>query len=331
MLGFAPCRLSLAKVVRASAAFPGGLPPLRYSSKWYFAVTREAIPIQLRMTGEWSTGHYRPTVFLLADGGMWNNLATQAFLEDRLWYGWDSSGQKRTQPAGLLIVANASAPVLASGIARFLPPLLGEGAALRRSLKLAIANTVVPRIEAIRERPDAAVVSILDSHGRALDGLAEEDVARKLPPDCDALRLYKRYLASDNTIGDMTWPFRDTAPWRVYDYDGYSGKADNNADVPTSFTRLPRWRAVLLVAHAYENAQAELSAVLGLPLPASPDHGTPVGGLLSETRRDKRSASRRDFASWRRARRKDRTLRTRKQATGPYGELPQPPVDRAQA
>ncbi len=164
-------------------------------------------------------------------------------------------------------------------------------------------------------------MSILDGHDRALRTIG----SAHLPPDCDAMRLHRSFLDSERTLGDMTWEFADTDPWRVYDVAGEHGKADANADVRTSFTRIARWRAVLLVAQAAETAQAELSAVLGLPLPAMPSHRDRFERLLPETRRDARLAVLGDRASRRRRRRKARTLHTRQQRTQHYGQLARAP------
>jgi predicted acylesterase/phospholipase RssA len=311
VLGFSlRVQLPLARVVRASAAFPGGIPPLRYKSRRHFALTRSEISTQLRMTGNYSLGHYAPRIFMLADGGIWNNLATEPFLEDRLWFGPDITHDhvsKRSQPPGLLIVANASSPLLASGIRDYQAPLLGEAFSFKRSLKIATANTVVPRIKAIRARTDTAVVSIIDSYDRALSELHDPQLIARLPPDCDALKLWRAH--TDFSVGDFLVTFEDTKPWRVHDVGGHTGKADNNADIRTSLTRIPRWRVIMLLTQAYENAQSELAVMLGLPVPKTSAGVSRFDRLISETPRDRKRELRGDRTSRARRRRRYRTMR----------------------
>jgi len=243
VLGSSRCtQQPLARVVRASAAFPGGIPPLRYKSPRHFTLTFAEAAAQLRITGNYRFGHYAPRIFILADGGIWNNLATEPFLADHPWHGPEINnvGSMHSQPAELLIVANASASVLASSIRDFYAPLLGDVFSFKRSLKIATENTVLPRIEAIRARPDAAVVSILDYFGRALAELENNNVISRLPPECDALRLWRQHKAA--APGGK---FEDTPPWCVYAHLGYYDKRDNNADIKTSLGRIPRWRAIM--------------------------------------------------------------------------------------
>ena len=84
------------------------------------------------------------------------------------------------------------------------------------------------------------MVSILDYFGRALAELENNNVISRLPPECDALRLWRQHKAA--APGGK---FEDTPPWCVYAHLGYYDKRDNNADIKTSLGRIPRWRAIM--------------------------------------------------------------------------------------
>lgn len=132
---------TIAETVRASAGFPG-IPPRR------FRMPRDPkIPASIRA----------PTIAFLADGGLWNNLGTQAQREDGLlgtYAGRDSDGVLRPfarSPRWMpLLVVNGSAPLRPShpGIHRV--PGLAIFAALFATTRILTANTVVPRVDAMK-------------------------------------------------------------------------------------------------------------------------------------------------------------------------------------
>lgn len=112
--------LTWASLVRASAGFPG-IPPRRF-----------------RLELEDGSHH----LAFLSDGGIWNNLATQAF-EDR--FIWSGDGP------WVVLVIDASAPLERHKAGRLHVPLLSEIVALVRQVVIQNFNTVLPR-RAIYER-----------------------------------------------------------------------------------------------------------------------------------------------------------------------------------
>ena len=134
---------SLAEWVRASAAFPG-IPPRRIR----FPPDPDiALVAQL------------PDVGFVADGGLWNNLGSQALREDYLlgtYTAWDN-GVKRPRDVNVpgqripLICVNASAPLSASRPTFFYGPLIAQVSWLSRYLNIQNTNTVLPRVEAMRK------------------------------------------------------------------------------------------------------------------------------------------------------------------------------------
>jgi hypothetical protein len=122
---------TLSTAVRASAAFPGGIPPKRFRlGKYGFQsdAGQDMTWYALRHLGQHRLNP--PRFVFLADGGVWNNLGTQAIVEDKgrsgsqLWQ-WlpfeelqeDARVPVSTTRQHWMIVANASAalpPPLAS-------------------------------------------------------------------------------------------------------------------------------------------------------------------------------------------------------------------------
>jgi hypothetical protein len=134
--------LSIAELVRASAAFPG-IPPRRL----------RVPPDQANLFVADS-----PSVAFLAHGGLWNNLGTQVMREDGFLgsYGErDASGIPRPywsdRPADLPILCfNGSAPLRPSNPWIFTVPGLALLKALLQTTYILDANTVLPRVAAMQ-------------------------------------------------------------------------------------------------------------------------------------------------------------------------------------
>jgi hypothetical protein len=121
-------RLSVPAILRASAGFPG-IPPRR-----------------LRLIGDsWTSSLYpvrrQGSVVFLSDGGVWNNLGTQAVVEDNFYH-----GEVGTPPMVVLCL-DASADVSESSGWNFSIPGGAEIQDLWRSAMISNANTVAPRRE----------------------------------------------------------------------------------------------------------------------------------------------------------------------------------------
>jgi predicted acylesterase/phospholipase RssA len=150
--------LCLSDAVYASAAFPVAFPPLRV-----------AVP-PLEMSGG-DVAEDRPANLLLADGGIFNNLATD-------WYddvvkassallGKDSRFQMPKDRVKEFIVINASAPARAERLPDTWPERNLK--ALRRVTSILYENTLSPRLLALGdERRTEENVTILDISTRPL-------------------------------------------------------------------------------------------------------------------------------------------------------------------
>ena len=260
----------LSTAVRASAAFPGGFPPKRL---WvdiakYNHGTHEIVwqlenvgrQVQDDLSGR-LIPPYRPRVLFLADGGIWNNLGTQAFLEhnlDRL-VGELHAENRWGRPEMRCIVANASAPLRPRKLWRLHMPLLGELAALRRSANILNVNTVAPRAEQFRLLNNFVVVGLTDNWDRALES-ADFKALQAAHPEEDA-KLF------DEPVG-IKFP-REVGEWGIwaelnlYSELGSEGLARLCSSIPTTLGRIPRERAIKLLIHAYQNAQTEVYVQFG--------------------------------------------------------------------
>jgi hypothetical protein len=132
---------TIAETVRASAGFPG-IPPRRYRM-----VRDPKVPGSLAA----------PTVAFLADGGLWNNLGTQAQREDGFlasYAGRGADGVLRPfgrSPESMPVLAiNGSAPLKPSHPGVYRIPGLAMAAAMLAITRILTANTVVPRVDSMR-------------------------------------------------------------------------------------------------------------------------------------------------------------------------------------
>ena len=133
---------SIAGIVRASAAFPG-IPPRRVSMP---DDPNPKFPAGL------------PKVAFLADGGLWNNLGTQVLREDRFLgrYGELEDGVLRpyfsADGFGIpLLCYNGSAQLRPSHPFVYRVPGLALAMSLFRVAGILSANTVTPRVDAMRK------------------------------------------------------------------------------------------------------------------------------------------------------------------------------------
>lgn len=121
-------RLSVAAVLRASAGFPG-IPPRRF-----------------RLIGDsWTSSSWPPwsrgALTFLSDGGIWNNLGTQASVEDHFFQG------EKCTPSMVVLCLDASAGVCERSGWNFAIPGWAEIQDLWRSAMISNTNTVAPRRE----------------------------------------------------------------------------------------------------------------------------------------------------------------------------------------
>jgi predicted acylesterase/phospholipase RssA len=237
--GWGPSSIELAEAVYASAAFPGLFPPLRIRSS--------LLPL--------SGGHVpgpSPAVLVLADGGAYNNLATQwerlaARMRDNPW---EVDKRFRMPPlTDFHLVVNASAPPRAIQLSR--SPVMRSLLAFIRVTIVMYENTVRPRLSALRgveAVESTALIDLAESPLEAVERLASspsfdaEERARAVA----SIKLLK--LAPQNY-----WiEFRGTT-----------------STLKTTLAPIGTAPASSLLRHAYLSASAVLNARLGTPGPAS--------------------------------------------------------------
>ncbi len=210
--------VKLKKAVRASAAFPGAIPPRRHRP-----------------------APKEPTRFL-ADGGVWNNLGTQLFDHAKeLRFLVESDLEKEFDDlfAGRLIVINASAPLDQTSRIPLRVPIVAELMGIVRSMRLLYENSVGPRVSSIRAeaggRHSAApiIVDIKDATWFVSGGFAW---ATEETHWAEWRRVYEvqRTLAPA-----LSW--RDAGYW-----------------IPTTFGRLSQQKALTLLLEGYAGAMFKL-------------------------------------------------------------------------
>ena len=251
--------LRLDRAVRASAAFPGLIPPARLSIRrlglsWRHRVHRQP-PALRHMAGQ--PEHRSGRSLHLADGGVSNNLAT--------------SETDPTNVGGhIVLVVDASAPPSTRRLLGLAIPYLGEIVALQRSMTVLYANTVEPRM------------AELDTRGALILARAEADgpfedfpiVVRVTDNTSDAVRRIRRMRrrAALPELDDDAQSLLETTRryWNHaarYLRDRYQLKvmAVRSSTVPTTFGKLDRAEAVGLMIHGYLDTMLALSNATHAP------------------------------------------------------------------
>lgn len=139
---------AVASAVRASAAFPGGLPPLRVDAGNYAIHPTFRQVVGWHADREFSDMKFEaPATMYLADGGVWNNLGTDWFLSSRPADLGLGSGD-RYVAARQFIVVDASAPAVPKMSLWYLRyPWIAEIGSIVRTLKALSNSTVLSRID----------------------------------------------------------------------------------------------------------------------------------------------------------------------------------------
>jgi hypothetical protein len=178
---FSASHLTLAELVRASAAFPG-IPPRRIH-----------VPVdpQVELVA------HSPRVAFLADGGLWNNLGSQVVREDGFIGTHAAWGNGTLRPYGRipshvpLLCFNGSAPLAPTKVWSFQIPGVALARSLLQTTEILNANTVLPRV---------------DSMTRAF----ERRTLRSLPPD----HLDPVDLVADLRPSNDVWPGLLPGTWK---------------------------------------------------------------------------------------------------------------------
>lgn len=287
---FDASKLSIAELVRASAAFPGITP------------RRLSIPSDPRI----DLVAELPRVAFLADGGLWNNLGTQVSREDGFigsHAAWDD-GVLRPYYARLaeempVLCFNGSAALNPTCTWAFSIPGIALLRSLLQATEILNANTVLPRVDAMRRkfhrrttwratRPDhndpldlvADLSPIRVTSAAYRSGALSPEVIRKSAPDVKAwesntlmsVRLAREFAAKDPTIDWLARILDPSEPQGSHPACGFADINDWDAlhrsdtwkqlvekegagrvDAPTTLGRIESGLARRLIARGYLN------------------------------------------------------------------------------
>ena len=139
----------LADAVGASNAFPVAFPPKRLRPAKFDFQTSGYAGLRMMDTSIFQPGDRQPTWLRLADGGLWNNLATDWYADDTPMHQTGYSGAFRRPDALIVIDGSAPPKVKRRRIGLFIPGWT-EVDAVRRSLDVLYTSTVEARSEALR-------------------------------------------------------------------------------------------------------------------------------------------------------------------------------------
>ena len=278
--------LSLGAVVRASAAFPGAIPPRRF----------RLVGTGLRRSRfDFNRQCERKTAFL-SDGGVWNNLATD-WMDSRFWRQRLAGQARLGGPArmqnnagaspGQLIVVNSSYPQPATRGWLWSIPFVAEFAVLLRVALILLQNTIQPRIDALRARTrsgwlfDTSKPGIDERAYRREEGTGGRAAVVSIHESFGVLGMAERHRVDPSgapwvpSVDGYLWErIREAADFpKVLKFaDGWTIEAQEipskSQEVPTTFGRMNRRIAALLIWHGYVATRNECHVVFGSRLHA---------------------------------------------------------------
>lgn len=265
-------QISVASAVRASAAFPGGIPPMRLD------VHRLGVsPTAIQSLTLWQQLVFRdvkkpPSILYLADGGVWNNLGTD-------WFNPSTASLVLTavdaQPeCKELLVVDASAPTAAKPrLGWFWLPYAAEVLLLFRVWEVSYASTVNARVEDLESRASSEVRSETRRERPLL--------VRMLDPVSKSIKWPLLAWRGDPDHWSGRWSawlalkrlFSAQIPSKRLVVRGLARLHERTALVPTTLFRIPPEVAVQVLLHGFvstaqalarsrEQAQAEILAKL---------------------------------------------------------------------
>lgn len=143
--GFWKCEgLPLTSAVRASAAFPAAFPP-----KWLRLSKASRADAAVDEARRRLTHENPPESVFLVDGGVWNNIATSWFEEDRPLSALYTR-KVQFRPKRLLVV-NATAPFRRRTTLPLLGLPFGEVVGLTRVIDILLSSTIAPRVTSLTD------------------------------------------------------------------------------------------------------------------------------------------------------------------------------------
>lgn len=244
--------IGVADAVRASAAFPGGIPPKCLKvAEFGLALTplqqaRRSQEVIFRDTKQ-------PNMLYLADGGVWNNLGTDWF--DPLTRISLPASLKHRRADQLLIIDATAPTAVKDQLPSLRYPWLAEVCALFRVLVVSYTSSVMARIQEFTRRTAVGGSDAAPVASRMVDPVSDVATERLAwlgyPGSWSArlsfagflMRLFKPWTFRKQ------WVVRRLADMHLW-----------NSRVPTTLFRIPREIAVQLLIHGYVATGNSLSA-----------------------------------------------------------------------
>ena len=259
-------QIRVSTAVRASAAFPGGIPPMRMNIH-----ELDIVPTPLEQLRQWQQLVLRdvrqPSVLYLADGGVWNNLGTEWFepsTQERIWSVEDSY-----LPAKQVLVVDAGAPAVAKRrLNWFWLPYIAEVLALYRAMLVSYTSTVEARVDHMKSR-----ASKLDRESAKEQ---EHLLVRMIDPvsNIEGITLGKLAWLGDPDHWSGRWSLaralkallRDgTPPVRRLVVRNFARLNEWTARVPTTLFAVPAEVALQLLIHGYVSTAHRMVESRGAP------------------------------------------------------------------
>jgi hypothetical protein len=221
--------LPIAAIVRASAAFPG-IPPrkLRIPSD-------SQIPDVKQL----------PRVAFLADGGLWNNLGSQALREDRLTGAYCTEENRVLRPHAVdtsvvdripLLCFNAGAPLRPAWPYVFHIPVLAVVRSFLQVANILTINTVQPRLEAMEDMHSPRTTTVPSN--LVVDLRPTEELRGRIRD--------RKGVAIDWHTWDALWQH---PAWKELT----NKEGEGTVDAPTTLGRIEAASARRLLGRAYVN------------------------------------------------------------------------------
>lgn len=243
----APGDLPLTRAVQASAALPGAFAPT-------------VLPLKRHKFSPPVAGD-RPNRLLLADGGVYDNMATEwpLRLSARVQEGKPPSPPPHA--VDQVVVVNASAGLGVTRRRSVTVPLVGEVTSL-----LAVKDVLYDQTTAVRRR-------LLDARFRATKaGLADEGI--RLDGGMVQIDRSPYELPAKFARGDDDLARRAKAALEVLTpdaEDAWRSEAEANRSVKTTLSKISPERAASLLRHAYVLTMVNMHVLCDYPLLAVPD------------------------------------------------------------
>jgi len=241
-----PGDVPLHTVVHASAAYPGGFPPVWLPTRRH------------RFLEAQDDDGARADSMALVDGGVYDNMADQWGQGiTRRKKRWGQLAEELRGPDELIVV-NSSAPMRWGEVGKLRIPFLGELTTLRRDMNVLYDNTTTPRRRLLLEVFTAAMRS-----GQGLRGTVVQISQSPLDvPTSFAQGPVEDELAQ--RAHTVLAALRGTEP-------EWSETVKATSSVKTTLSRVPSPQAELLLWHGYVLAMANTHVILDYPLLPLPE------------------------------------------------------------